>query len=176
MTRICLLGEAETNLRYELLSRETSRRALAAYELAEPFANSIAVESVSLGAAVALLNDLDWHLARFVTDSFVLEPSVSDSEWLSRGVATAIRADELDPDDSGRFLKIYGVQYDEDGGADADTDTDAPEADELTDGPPRLVEPMFLARSGDDESVPEYDIRPVEETLRVRVTEAEFSP
>ena len=176
MTRICLLGEAETNLRYELLSRETSRRALAAYELAEPYANSIAVETVSLGAAVALLNDLDWHLARFVTDSFVLEPSVSDSEWLSRGVATAIRADELDPDDSGRFLKIYGVQYDEDRDADTDTDTDTPEADELTDGPPRLVEPMFLARSDDDESVPDYDIRPVEETLRVRVTEPEFSP
>lgn len=167
MTRVCLLGDDDTNLRYELLSRETSRRALAAYELAEPFANSVAVETVSLGAAVALCNDLNWHLVRFATDAFVLEPSVSDSEWLSRGVATAIRTGELDPADSARFLKIYGVQPDGEPGSD-------PESDPGADGPPRLVEPMFLARSDDAGELPEYDLRPVEETLRVRVTEAEF--
>ncbi len=167
MTRVCLLGDDDTNLRYELLSRETSRRALAAYELAEPFANSVAVETVSLGAAVALCNDLNWHLVRFATDAFVLEPSVTDSEWLSRGVATAIRTGELEPVDSARFLKIYGVQPDGEPGSDAESDPGA-------DGPPRLVEPMFLARSDDSGELPEYDLRPVEETLRVRVTEAEF--
>ena len=165
MTRVCLLGDGDTNLRYELLSRETSRRALAAYELAEPFANSVAVETVSLGAAVTLCNDLNWHLVRFTADAFVLEPSVSDSEWLSRGVATAIRTGELEPADSARFLKIYGVQSDGDPEFDPDSDPD---------GPPQLVEPMFLARSDEGRELPEYDLRPVKETLRVRVTEAEF--
>lgn len=167
MTRVCLLGDDDTNLRYELLSRETSRRALAAYELAEPFANSVAVETVSLGAAVALCNDLNWHLVRFAADAFVLEPSVSDSEWLSRGVATNIRAGELEPADSARFLKIYGVQSDGEPESESESDPD-PEC------PPRLVEPMFLARSDHGGELPNYDLRPVEETLRVRVTEAEF--
>jgi len=167
VTRVCLLGDDDTNLRYELLSRETSRRALAAYELAEPFANSVAVETVSLGAAVTLCNDLNWHLVRFAADAFVLEPSVSDSEWLSREAATAIRAGELEPDDSARFIKTYGVQSDGEPGSDSEASDSDP------DGPPRLVEPMFLARS-DGGELPEYDLRPVEGTLRVRVTEAEF--
>jgi len=117
MTRVCLVGEAETNLQYELLSRETARDALAAYEMTEPFANTLAVETVSLGAAVSLLNDLDWYLIRFVSDVFVREPSISDEEWLSRELATAIRNDEIAPEDSGRFLRVYGVEN-------SSTDTD----------------------------------------------------
>ena len=149
---MCLIGEDGLNLRYELLSRETARDALVTYDLAEPFENSVAVETVSLGAAVALLNDLDWYLARFVAEALVLEPSVSDEEWLSRDLAEAVRDDELAPDDTGRFLKLFGVEATEDGR--------------------RLVEPMFVARTGPE--LPTYDLREVEDTLPVRVTEAEF--
>jgi len=153
MARVCLVGEAGSNLRYELLSRETARNALLSYDLAEPFANAVAVETVSLGAAVALLNDLDWYLVRFVRVPLVLEPSVSETEWLSRGLATALRDDELAPENTGRFLRIYGV-------------------DRQEDGPPRLAEPMLVTRTGD--SIPAYDLQDVDDTLLVRVTESEF--
>jgi hypothetical protein len=152
VTRVCLVGEEGLNLRYELLSRETARDALVTYDLAEPFENSVAVETVSLGAAVALLNDLDWYLARFVAEAFVLEPSVSDEEWLSRGLAEAVRDDEVPPEETGRFLRLFGV--------------------EGTDGGRRLVEPMFVARTGPE--LPDYDLRDVDDTLAVRVTESEF--
>ncbi len=148
MTRLCLVGEPDVELRYELVSRETSREALSTYDLREQYVNTVALETVSLGAAVALLNDLNWYLVRFVRDALVLEPSISDEEWLSRSLATAIRDDEIDADESDRFLKIYGIDDDE------------------------LVEPMFVARTGRD--LPEYDLRDVEGTLVVRVTEAEF--
>jgi hypothetical protein len=161
MTRVCLIGDGDVNLRYELLSRETSREALVTYDLREPFANTVGVETVSLGAAVALLNDLDWYLARFVDEALILEPSVDGTEWLSRDLATAIREDELDPDGTGRFLRVYGVEH-----------PGEPERDDGTDRPPRLVEPMLLARTGG--TLPEYDLRDVDETLVVRVTEPEF--
>jgi hypothetical protein len=153
MTRVCLVGNGDVNLRYELLSRETSREALATYDLNEPFENTVAVETISLGAAVALLNDLNWYLVRFVDEALVREPSVSDTEWLSRELAGAIRDDRLDPAETGRFLKVYGVEQPDD-------------------RPPLLVEPMLVARTG--ETIPEYDIRDVDETLVVRVTESEF--
>ena len=153
MTRVCLVGDRDVNLQYELLSRETARDALAAYDLREPFHNSVAVETVSLGAAVALLNDLDWYLVRFVSVSFVLEPSVSEDEWLSRDLATAIRDERVDPAESGRFLAVYGLERPDE-------------------GPPRPVEPMFVTRTG--ETIPDYDLRDVDETLVVRVTEDEF--
>lgn len=152
MTRICLVGSEGVNLRYELISRETSREALATYDLHQPFVNTIAVETVSLGAAVALLNDLNWYLVRFTDDALVYEPSVSEAEWLSRDLATAVRDDKVDPNESGRFLKVYGVEEGEEGR--------------------RLVEPMFVARTGPE--LPEYDLREVNDTLVVRVTEAEF--
>jgi len=161
MTRVCLVGTDDANLQYELLSRETARDALAAYDLKEPYENTVAVETVSLGAAVALLNDLDWYLVRFVETSFVLEPSVSETEWLSRDLATAIRNDDIAPEDSGRFLRVYGVEY-------PDTDDGAGPTDPL----PRLVEPMLVTRT--DEQIPEYDLRDVDETLLVRVTDGEF--
>jgi hypothetical protein len=156
VTRVCLVGTDDVELRYELVSRETARDALATYELTEPYANTVALETISLGAAVALLNDLNWYLVRFVEAAWVLEPSVSEDEWLSRSLATAIRDDERDreADATGRFLKVYGVSED----------------DET--GPPRLVDPMFVARTGPE--LPDYDLRPVDETLVVRVTEAEF--
>jgi hypothetical protein len=155
MTRVCLVGSEEVNLRYELVSRETAREALATYDLSEPFANAVAMETISLGSAVSLLNDLNWYLVRFVDEAWVLEPSVSETEWLSRKLAAAIRDGETErgSDEAGRFLKVFGVLEDESVG-------------------PRLVDPMFVARTGPQ--LPEYDIREVDDTLVVRVTEGEF--
>lgn len=180
MTRVCLLGDDDVNLRYELLSRETARDALMTYDLREPYENALGIETVSLGAAVALLNDLDWYLIRFVDAAFVKEPSVSETEWLSRSLATAIRDNRVDPVDTGRFLKIYGVEYpaanteNEDSESVDDSEPDGSETvdNSENDDPPRLVEPMLVARTG--ETIPDYDLRDVEETLTVRVTESEF--
>jgi hypothetical protein len=148
VTRVCLLGNEESELRYELLSRETAREALSTYDLFEPYENALALETVSLGAAVALLNDLEWYLVRFVEAALVLEPSVDGEEYLSRELATAVRNDRVDPDATGDCLRVYGVD----------------------DG--RLVEPLYVRRDG---TVPEYDLRDVAETVVVRVTEEEFS-
>ena len=153
MTRACLLGAEDTDLAVDLLSYETAREALSSYDLDEPFANAVAVETISLGAAVALLNDLQWYIVRLVEEAFVLEPSVSETEWLSRDLAEAIRDERVDPDDTGEFLTIYGLEPRED-------------------GPPEIVEPMFARRV--DGEAPAYDLRDVEETVTVRVTEAEF--
>jgi hypothetical protein len=153
MTRACLLGAEDTDLPVDLLTYETARDALSSYDLEEPFANSVGVETISLGAAVALLNDLQWYIVRLIEEAFVLEPSVSETEWLSRDLAEAIRDEEIDPADSGEFLAIYGL-------------------DPREEGPPALVEPMFARRVDGDH--PEYDLRDVEETLIVRVTESEF--
>lgn len=183
MARVCLVGTEDISLQYELLSRETSRNALAAYDLDEPFHNSIAVETLSLGAAVALLNDLDWYLVRFVDSALVKEPSVSEAEWLSRGLATAIRDNDVSPAESGRFLKVYGLEQAEDSTEPpANTEGDSPpsgadsgseaSASDTTDAGYRLVEPMLVTRTG--ETIPEYDLRDVDETLTVRVTESEF--
>jgi hypothetical protein len=153
MTRVCLVGSEDVNLRYELVSRETAREALATYDLSEPYENTVALETISLGSAVSLLNDLNWYLVRYADAAWVLEPSVSESEWLSRDLATAIRDDDVAPEGSGRYLRMYGVVADEEGTR-------------------RLVEPMFVARTG--RSLPEYDLREVDDTLLVRVTEEEF--
>ena len=149
MTTVCLVGESGSNLRRELLSRETAREALATYELSAPYANTVAVETVSLGAAIALCNDLDWYLARFTDAAWIREPSVDAEEWLSRALAEAIRNDRLDAADTGRLLTVYGVRND------------------------RLLDPMYLART--DDRLPEYDLHETDDTVVVRVTEAEFS-
>ena len=186
MTRVCLVGEEDVTLQYELLSRETAREALSTYDLREPFANAVGVETVSLGAAVALLNDLEWYLVRFVSEAMVLEPSVSNEEWLSRGLATAVRDDERAPEETGRFLKVYGLESAEAGGNEAVDGGTAPVDGESRDdddgegsdegvrgaGVRRLVEPMYVTRTG--EKLPDYDLREVDETLVERVTESEF--
>ena len=153
MTRVCILGAEDATLPEDLLSYPTARDALDAYQLERPFANAVAVETISIGAAVSLLNDLDWYLVRLADEALVLEPSVSDTEWLSRKLATTVRNETVDPEDTGSFLKIYGVE-----------ETEA--------GEYRLVEPLFAQRVDGD--VPEYDLRPVEDTLVVRVTGEEF--
>ena len=149
MTRVCLLGDPDVELSYELLSRETARDALATYDIEEPFANSVAVDTVSLGAAVSLCNDLDWYLVRFVSEALVLEPSVAEDEWLSRDLAREVRDGEVPPEETDQRLKVFG----------------------LVDGDP--VEPMYVRRVQGE--TPEYDLRDVDETLVVRVSEAEFS-
>ena len=149
MTRVCLVGPAGTDVQYELLSRETAREALSTYERHAPFENSLAVDTVSLGAAVSLCNDLNWYLVRFVDLALIRDPSVSDAEWLSRALATAIRDGDIDPDETGDQVAVYGVD----------------------DG--RIVEPMYVTRRPDG-TVPDYDLRAVDGTVTVRVTGSEF--
>ena len=149
MTRVCLLGSDDVDVQYELLSRETARDALSTYERHAPFENSLAVDTVSLGAAVSLCNDLNWYLVRFVDLALVREPSVSTEEWLSRSLATAIRDGDIDPAATGDRLAVYGID----------------------DG--RVVEPMYVTRRPDG-TVPDYDLRDVTATVTVRVTDAEF--
>jgi hypothetical protein len=148
VTRVCIVGVADVNLRYELLSRETSRAALATYDLDEPFDNSVAVDTVSLGAAVSLLNDLNWYLVRFAERALVRDPSIDADEWLSRDLARAVRDGRLDPDETAEYVAIFAV----------------------VDG--RLVEPMYASRI--DGGLPEYDLRDADETVVVRLTAAEF--
>ena len=167
MAQVCLVGSEDVSLRYELLSRETARNALVTYDLREPFENTLQLETVSLGAAVALLNDLNWYLVRFTDAAFVKMPSISESEWLSRELATAIRDNAVAPDGTDRFLMVYGVIANDEAGDEDPDDQPAPQ-----DRPPRLVEPMLLTRTG--ETIPDYDLRDVDDTLVVRVTEDEF--
>jgi len=148
VTRVCLIGADDVDLQYELLSRETARAALATYDLSQPFENAIGLDTVSLGAAVSLLNDLNWYLVRFVDYALIKEPSISETEWLSRGLATQVRDRELPPEETNRLLRIFGV---EDG---------------------RLVEPMYVTRV--TESVPSYDLREADYTVVVRVADGEF--
>ncbi|MFP8956321.1 DUF5804 family protein [Natrialbaceae archaeon A-CW3] len=202
MTRVCFVGTSDVNLQYELLSRETSREALATYDLARPFENSIAVRTVSLGAAVSLCNDLQWYIVRFVDEVLIQEPSVSDTEWLSRDLAVALRNGDVEPEDTGEHLKLFGLERPdvtsttdsapavaaEDDGSPSDsspTSSDGSrqsESSESSDSAaaaggrvrPTLVEPLYVRRT--DGEVPEYDLRDVDDTLVVRLTESEFSP
>jgi len=149
VTRVCLVGSDDVDLRYELLSRETARAAVSTYELSQPFANTVALETVSLGGAVALLNDLNWYLVRFADTALVQEPSISETEWLSRDLATAVRDRELPPEETDQRLCVFGVDDDQ------------------------LVEPMYVTRV--DGEIPTYDLRDVDETVVVRVSKDEFS-
>lgn len=110
MAQVCLLGNDDEQLRYELLSRETAREALSTYDLREPYENTLALDTVSIGAAVALLNDLNWYIVRFVRDALVQADSVSETEWLSRELATAIRDGEVAPEETGEYLRLYGIE------------------------------------------------------------------
>ena len=131
------------------MSFETARQALSTYDLAQPYANALQLETVSLGSAVALLDDLSWYLRRTVSDVFVLEPSISTDEWLSRELATAVREEALTPAETEPLLKVYGIDEG------------------------RLVEPMYAERRRDG-SVPSYDLREVDGSLVVRVSESAF--
>jgi hypothetical protein len=149
VTRVCLVGEPDTTLRARLMAHEPAREALATYDVETPWDNTLSVETVSLGAAVSLLNDLNWYLVRYASDAWVREPSVSETEWLTRSLAAAVRAEDLAPADTTTYCRVYGV----------------------ADG--ELQDPLY-ARRLDDDSLPEYDLAEVDETVVVRVTEAEF--
>ena len=188
MTRVCLVGAEDATLPEDLLSYPTARDALDSYRLEEPYENAVAVETISIGAAVSLLNDLDWYLVRLVSEALVLEPSVSGDEWLSRTLATRVRNETVEPEDTGTFLKIYGVvspdeAVDGDGGGlqvdDAGGNIDGSESVHAGDAAPiaagrrpRLAEPLYAQRV--DGEVPDYDLREVADTLVVRVTAEEF--
>ena len=161
MTRVCLVGAADVDLDVELLASETARDALASYELREPFANSVAIETISLGAAVSLLNDLNWYLVRYVSDALVLEPSITGAEWLSRDLATAIRNEAVEPAETGSLLKIYGL-----------LSPDSPAEPDGDPAPPRLVDPLYVQRVGGE--TPAYDLREVDDTVIIRITPSEF--
>jgi hypothetical protein len=148
MAQVCLVGSEDVNLRYELFSRETARDALLTYDLREPWENTLVLDTVSLGAAVSLLNDLNWYLVRFTSDTMVQANSVSEEEWLSRKLAARIRDKQVTPGETGDYLKLYGVADD------------------------RLVDPMFVQRTAGE--IPDYDLREVEDTVAVRVEEGEF--
>lgn len=149
MTEILVVGADDVdNLRIDLMSYETARSALTAYDLREPYENTVAIETISLGQAVSLLGDLNWYLVRLADMALVREPSVSRDEWLSRDLAKAVRDGEIQPGETAALLKVYGVDDGE------------------------LVEPMYVTRQ--DGEIPEYDLRDVEDTLVVRVTEEEF--
>ena len=148
MTRVCLLGDPAVDLTYELLSRETARDALATYDIEEPFANSLAVDTVSLGAAISLLNDLNWYLVRFVDEAIVREPSISTDEWLSRDLARSVRDGAVPPEETDQRLKVFG----------------------LVDGEP--VDPRYVRRAHGE--TPTHDRGDADGMLVVRVSESEF--
>ena len=153
MTRVCLVGDDDVDLHAALLASETARNALSSYDLETPYANCVAIDTISIGAAVSLCNDLNWYLRRYAEDALVLEPSVSETEWLSRALATAVRNERVSPEETDTFLRIYGVVAAED-------------------GLPALAEPLLARRVGGE--TPEYDLRPIDDTLVVRVTAEEF--
>jgi hypothetical protein len=144
-----MIGEDDVDLRLDLMGYETARRALAQYDFETPFENSVAVQTISLGSAVALLNDLNWYLVRLVDLALVQEPSISEDEWLTRNLARQVRDGDVRPEETDEYRAIYGL---EDG---------------------RLVEPMYATPI--DGELPAYDLRDVDETVTVRVTGAEFS-
>jgi hypothetical protein len=148
VTEVCIVGSEDTDLRAELFGYETARRALATYDVRSPYRNTVAVDTVSLGAAVSLLNDLNWYLVRLADAALVREPSISETEWLSRDLAAAVRDGDVPAAETDARLKVYGV----------------------ADG--SLVEPMYVARRQGER--PEYDLRDVDETVVVRVTDEEF--
>jgi len=146
VTEVCLLASEDLDLQMELLGSETARGALSQYQLRKPYENTLVIETISLGMAISLLNDLNWYLVRFTDAAFVREPSVSDTEWLSRSLAEAVRDGTVEPAETTDRLQILGIEEN------------------------RLVEPMYVTRSGGPESEhPDYDLRDVEETMVVRV-------
>lgn len=148
MTRVRLVGKDDVDIEYELVSSETSRAALATYQLqGAPLENAVEVETASLGAALALLNDLNWYTVMYAERVEVLEPSVSEDEWLSRELATRIYEERIDPDETREYFAVRGV----------------------ADG--EVLEPLFTR---DDPG--EYDLHEgeVDEVLVTRLAEDEF--
>ncbi|QDX41636.1 DUF5804 family protein [Salarchaeum sp. JOR-1] len=148
MTRVCLVADDDSSLPVDLYGYDTARRALGTYDITEPWDNTVVLDTVSLGAAVSLLNDLNWYLARLTSDAFVRDPSVSRHEWLSRPLAREIRDGTVSPDDPINRLKVYGVENG------------------------RLVDPTHVLRGSGGDG--DYERSEYEDTVVVRVTQDEF--
>lgn len=145
MTRVRIVGRDDVELEYELMSSETSRKAISSYDrLPCPIDNALELQSASLGAALALLNDLDWYLRRYADWAAVLEPSISEEEWLSRKLATRVYERDLDPSQTEGYYAIHGVKDGE------------------------LLEPMYVR------SPSEYDLHETDYVVVTRITEKEF--
>jgi hypothetical protein len=111
VTRVRVLGKDGYDIRGELIASETSREALATYDLLDTrIDNAVAVETATLGGALALLNDLDWYLTRYARTAEVLEPSVSENEWLSRRLAERVYGDRVDVSETDEFYLVRGVR------------------------------------------------------------------
>jgi hypothetical protein len=148
MTRVRLVGKDDVDLRYELVSSETSREALATYEfLPSPIENAVELETPSLGAALALLNDLNWYTVMYTERVEVLEPSVSEEEWLSRDLAHHIYEDRVSPDETREFFAVRGV----------------------ADG--EVLEPLYTR---DEPGTYDLHDAEIDETIVTRITEEEF--
>lgn len=133
------------DIEYELVASETSREALSTYDrLDSPLDNAVEVWTSSLGAALALMNDLDWYLRRYADWVAVLEPSVSEEEWLSRRLATQVYERDLPPEETEGYYAIHGVRDGE------------------------LLEPMYVR------SRSEYDLHETDYVVVTRITEEEF--
>lgn len=148
MTRVCLVEDDDSSLPLDLYGYDTARHALATYDITEPWDNTVVLDTVSLGAAVSLLNDLNWYLARLTSDAFVQDPSVSRHEWLSRPLAREIRDGNVSPDDPVNRLKVYGVENG------------------------RLVDPTNVLRGSGGDG--DYERSEYDDTVVVRVTQDEF--
>lgn len=146
MTRVRILGKDGYDLRGELLASETSREALATYDFLDTrIENALVVETATLGGALALLNDLDWYLTRYARAAEVLEPSVSDDEWLSRRLAERLYESRVEPEETREFYLVRGVK----------------------DG--QVLQPLY-SRS----EPAEYDLADVDSVTVTRVDETEF--
>lgn len=146
MTRVRFVGAEDVDLVSELRSSETSRRALSAYEFERtPVDNAFEVETASMAAALALLNDLNWYVRRYCRWTEVLDPDVSEDEWLSRRLATRVYEREIDPGETREYLVVRGV----------------------SDGEP--MEPLYARWEP-----PEYDLGDADVVLVTRVDESEF--
>jgi len=111
VTRVRILGKEGYDVRGELLSSETSRGALATYDFLDTrIDNAVVVETATIGGALALLNDLDWYLTRYARAAEVLEPSVSEDEWLSRKLASRLYQNRIDADDTREYYAVRGVK------------------------------------------------------------------
>jgi len=146
VTRVRLLGKDDYDLRAELLTSDTAREALSTYDLEEGrIDNTVTVETATLGSALALLNDLDWYLTRYVRAAEVLEPSVSDDEWLSRRLAERVYSERVEPEETDEYYVVRGV----------------------SDG--ELLDPLYSRGSP-----AEYDLADADFVTVTRVEESEF--
>lgn len=146
MTRVRFIGSDDYELREELRESETSRRALSTYEfLYTPLNNVVEVETATIGAGLALLNDLNWYVRRYCRATELLDPEVSEDEWLSRELARKLYETDMQPEETREYLMVRGVSEGE------------------------LLQPLYAR-----EEPPEYDLADSEYTVVTRIDESEF--